>query len=182
MKKNILKNKQGQGMKSKISPASPFRKKAQEEMVGFALILILVAVIFVVLLASYINKPQSEGVGNPEVNSFVQSFLQYTTACEEQNSVNVSVQKLIFKCQGREICSYNMDPCKVLNDTIKGIIQKSWDVGEENPVKGYSLLIMSEKGQVLNLTGGVVTNNYKGSEQDFGKGEEFITILFNAYI
>jgi hypothetical protein len=166
MKDKILKNKQG-----------------QEEMVGFALILILVAIILVVLLASYINKPQSDNLGNPEVNSFVQSFLQYTTPCEEANSINVSVQKIIFKCQEGEICSYNMNPCKVLNDTLKGIVQKSWDVGEDNPVKGYSLVIISkEKGQVLNLTGGVVTNNYKGSEQDFGKGEEFITILFNAYI
>jgi len=48
-------------------------------------------------------------------------------------------------------------------------------------VKGYSLIILSSSGQILNISEGVVTNNYKGSEQDFGKGEEFISILFNAY-
>jgi len=176
----LLSKKSGQDMKSKISSASPFGKKAQEEMVGFALILIIVAVIFIVLLASYIKKPQSEGIGSSEANSFVQSFLQYTTSCE-QNSENITVQRLIFKCQEKEICSYNLDPCKVLNDTLKGIIKESWNVGEKNPVKGYSLIIFSEKQQILNLSEGVVTNNYKGSEQDFGKGDEFIIILFNAY-
>jgi hypothetical protein len=154
-------------------------KKAQEEMVGFAIILILVAIIFIVLLSIYIKKPQ-ENVENAQANSFVQAFLQYTTACE-QNSVNITVQRLIFKCQEKENCSYNMNPCKVLNDTLKGIVKESWEVGEENPVKGYSLIILTEKGQVLNISEGVVTNNYKGSEQDFGKGNEFVTILFDAY-
>jgi len=154
--------------------------KAQEEMVGFALILILVAIIFIVLLSSYIKKSNSDNVVSPEVNSFVQAFLQYTTKCE-QDSENLTIQRLIFKCQEKEICSYNMNSCKVLNDTLKSIIKESWNVGEENPVKGYSLIIFSENAQILNLTEGVVTNNYKGSEQDFGKGDEFISILFNAY-
>jgi len=155
--------------------------KGQEEMVGFALILIIVAVIFIILLSSYLrNSSQSEAIENPEVNSFIQSFLQYTTNCEV-NSENLSIQKLIFACEAGEICSPNVNSCKVLNTTIKGIIQESWDIGEENPVKGYNLLIFSKQSKILNISQGVVTNNYKGSEQDFGKGEEFITILFNAY-
>jgi hypothetical protein len=175
------KNKKAQGMKSKISPASPFGKKAQEEMVGFALILVLVAVILVVFLVAYIKKPQTGNVGSPEVNSFVQSFLQYTTTCEEANLENISVQGLIFKCQKKEKCSYNQDSCRILNDTLKGIVTEGWKVSPINPVKGYSLIINVSEKQFLNLTSGVVTNNYEGSEQDFGKGDEFISILFNAY-
>jgi hypothetical protein len=155
-------------------------KKAQEEMVGFALILILVAIIFIVLLSVYIKKPQPNNLENAQAHSFVQAFLQYTTTCE-QNSENITLQRLIFKCQEKENCSYNMNPCKVLNDTLKGIVNESWEVGKGNPVKGYSLIILTEKGQVLNISEGVVTNNYKGSEQDFGKGNEFVTILFDAY-
>jgi hypothetical protein len=157
-------------------------KKAQEEMVGFALILIIVAIILIVLLAAYIKKPQSETIRSPEANSFIQSFLQYTTACEEPNLINASVQKLISKCQKKEICSYNKDPCKVLNDSLKGIISESWKVGEKNPTKGYSLVIFTEMGQVLNMSKGVVTNNYKGGLQDFSTPDgELTTILFNAY-
>jgi hypothetical protein len=164
-------------MKNRITK----NKLGQEEMVGFALIIVVVTVILIALLAFYIKKPDStSSAGNPQVNSFIQSFLQYTTTCE-QSSENITLQSLIFKCQDKEICLNGASTCKALNDTLKGIIQESWKVGPTYPVKGYNLIIMSTKGQVLNLTGGVVTNNYKGSEQDFGKGEEFITILFNAY-
>lgn len=174
-------NKRTQGMKSKISLASPFGKKAQEEMVGFALIIILVSIIFIVLLASYIRKPQSENIESPEVNSFVQSFLQYTTECE-QNSENLTLQRLILECQKKEICDNRKETCKVLNDTLKSLITESWNVGPQSPVKGYNLIILSENKQVLNLTGGVVTKNYKTAPQSLpGEDKKLITILFSAY-
>jgi hypothetical protein len=180
MKDKIGKEKKVRSMKLKISPTSPFRKKAQEEMVGFALILIIVAVIFIVLLAVYIKRPQVENVGSPEVSSFLQSSLQYTTICE-QDIGNVTIQSLISKCNQKEECLYNKDPCKVLNDTLKGIIIESWNIGPENPVRGYNLIINISNKQFLNLTGGVVTNNYKSSEQDLGKEEGLISLLFHAY-
>jgi hypothetical protein len=173
-------NKKAQDPKSKIFSANP--KKGQEEMVGFALIIILVAIIFIVLLVSYIkNSSQSEELENQEANSFVQAFLQCTTICESEDASNLTLQSLIFACQEGGSCSYDMNPCKVLNDTIKYAIKESWDVGENSSIKGYSLLIFSEEEQILNITEGVVTNNYKGAEQDFAKGTKSVTILFDAY-
>jgi len=156
-------------------------KRGQEEMVGFALIIIIVAIIFIVLLVSYIkNSSQSENLANQEANSFIQASLQYTTLCE-QNLKNITLQELIFTCQKEESCAYGMNSCSVLNSTIKGLITKSWNVGVNNSIKGYSLLIFSEEEQILNITSGVVTNNYKGAEQDFAKDNKLVTILFNAY-
>ena len=71
-------------------------KRAQEEMVGFALILILVAVIFLVFLVFYIKKPLSESIEDPEITSFIQAIMQYTTKCE-YNSENITLRNLIFK-------------------------------------------------------------------------------------
>jgi len=157
------------------------RKSGQEEMVGFALIIILVAIIFLVFLSVYVKKPQSENIDNPEANSFVQSFLQYTTTCE-QNSENITVQRLISKCQEKAPCSNNKDPCIILNNTIKNIVEESWKVGPQNPVKGYSLIINVDNKQFLNITKGVVTNNYKTGQQDFANPKEESTlVLFNAY-
>ena len=150
-------------------------------MVGFALIIIIVAIIFIVLLVSYIkNSSQSENLANQEANSFIQASLQCTTLCE-QNLKNITLQELIFACQKEESCAYGMNSCNVLNNTIKGLITKSWNVGVNNSIKGYSLLIFSEEEQILNITSGVVTNNYKGAEQDFAKDNKLVTILFNAY-
>jgi hypothetical protein len=160
-------------------------KRAQEEMVGFALILIIVAIIFLVLLSSYIRKPQADTGGNIEVNSFVQALMQYTTNCE-QNSENLTVQKLITKCQNKEVCDNRKTACLALNDSLKSIIKESWQVGDKRPVKGYSLrLINKDNKQILNLTEGVVTNNYRGTSQDnpptSGDRDELVTILFTAY-
>ena len=57
-------------------------KKGQEEMVGFALILILVAIIVLVFIGFSIRSPEKESVESYEVESFLQSMLQYTTECE----------------------------------------------------------------------------------------------------
>jgi len=158
------------------------RKSGQEEMVGFALIIILVAIIFLVFLSVYVKKPQSEDIDNPEANSFVQSFLQYTTTCEEENMNNLSVQRLISRCQEKKMCSYDKEPCKILNDTIKNIINESWKVGPTNYVKGYSLIINVGDKQFLNVTKGVVTNNYKTGQQDIpNPKEESTLVLFYAY-
>jgi len=58
-----------------------YNKKAQEEMVGFALIIIVVAVILLVFLSIGLRKDGREDVESYEVASFIQSLLQYHTSC-----------------------------------------------------------------------------------------------------
>lgn len=164
------------------------RKSGQEEMVGFGLILILVAIVFIVFISVYIRKP-SENITDYKSNSFVQAILQYTTTCQEENLQNLSVQELITKCQDGNPCYYrSMKPCIILNNTLRDIATQSWNPGINNPVKGYSLIINVSDGrterQISNITKGVVTNNYKdkGAEQDFGDPNGgHIIILFDAY-
>lgn len=180
MKNNLKNKKTGQKSCRLLSG-----KAGQEEMVGFGLILILVAVIFIVVISVYIKK-SSEPVVDYESNSFIQSVLQYTTECEESNLENLSVQELIFQCQEKDPCEYrNMDPCKILNDTLRGIIRESWEVNSKTPVKGYFFIINISNGideeQFVNLTKGVVTKNYRGSEQDFFESGVYVKILFNVY-
>lgn len=176
------KNKLGQWKKSKFSPASLISsRKAQEEMVGFALIIILVAIILLVFLSSSLKKSQQENVEDYEVNSFIQSFLQYTTECEK-NSENLPIQRLIFECEKEARCDDESDSCEVLSTTLKEIIEESWAVGEENPVKGYELEILSNGQQVLPLMKeGEETTNYKTSVQDFAKSGDLVEIFFTAY-
>ena len=89
-------------MKNKIKQRKEINKKlilenksAQEEMVGFGLIIVLVAIIFIVFIAIYLKKPV-EVTEDYEIGSFIQSTLQYTTICEDNNG-NVTVQDLIKK-------------------------------------------------------------------------------------
>ena len=116
-------------------------KKAQEEMIGFALIIIVVAVIILVFIGFSLKSPQKEAVESYEINSFIQSFLQQTSDCRD-NLEYLSIQKLIFDCNDGEICLDGRNTCEVLDSTLRGITEESWKI-EESPIKGYNLEIIS---------------------------------------
>ena len=155
-------------------------KFGQEEIVGFALIIIIVAVILLIFLGFSLRNQQKEIVEDYEVDSFIQSFLQYTTDCED-NLEYLSIQKLIFNCYDREICLDKRDACDVLNSTLKDIVKESWNVEGDRPVKGYELRIIIDEEEILLLEEGNITKNYKESMQDFSKSGKDSEIYFKAY-
>ncbi len=158
--------------------------KGQEEMVGFALIVIIVAVILVVFLGFSLRRSsQKESVESYEAESFLGSVLQYTTDCRS-NLEYLSVQKLIFECNRGNKCSDDRNTCDVLNSTLKGILDESWDVGEESPIKGYELNITlgaEEGGEILMIKKGNITADSKGSSQEFVRGGDTFGVIFVVY-
>lgn len=155
------------------------KKKAQEEIVGFALIIIIVAVILLFFINFYIRSGEKESVENYEVDSFIQAFLHYTTECETYLEY-LSVQKLIFECNNDAWCD-DRRACEILNSTLRDIVDKTWRVGEDEPIKGYELDIMINQQEVLSFIEGNITKNYKGAKQDFTRSGDSIEILFRAY-
>ena len=154
------------------------KKKAQEEMVGFALIIIIVAVILLVLLSLSLRSPQREEVESYEVNSFIQAFLQYTSDCRDDFG-NLSVRELIIDCNDGRMCVDERDACEVLSSTMEEIVEESWKVIGDRPVLGYELKILSESTEILSLSEGNKTRSYRGSMQPLGKKN--IKIFFTAY-
>jgi len=163
MKKHILKNKYG-----------------QEEMVGFALIMIMVAVILLIFLSFSLRSGQKEIVESYEVESFIQAFLQYTTDCRD-NLEYLSIRKLIFDCQDDKMCLDERNTCKVLNSTLKEVLKESWKVEGDRPVKGYEFKIIIDGEEMLLLKEGNITKNYKEAMQDFFRRGEDYEIFFTAY-
>ncbi len=155
-------------------------KKAQEEMVGFVVILVIVAVILLVLLSFLIKKPSGEGVENYEVENFIQATLQYTTNCEDYIGF-LSLQDLIIACEGQEKCLDERDSCKVLNDTLTGVIEEAWDVGQQSAVKGYKFKIVVDDQEKTVLKEGNETLDYKGAFQDFARRGTDYVISLNIY-
>lgn len=156
------------------------RKKAQEEMVGFALIMILVAVILLIFLSFSLSNSDKEIVESYEVESFISATLQYTSDCED-NLEHLSVQKLIFDCQDNDKCLDERSTCEALNTTLLNIIEESWKVEGDRPIKGYELKIIVDEEEMLLLKKGNVTSNYKGSIQDFSRRGEDYELTFKAY-
>lgn len=164
-----------------INRILPGSKRAQEEMVGFAVIVIIVAIIMLFLLVFYIRSPQEEGVKSYEVNSFIQSFLHYTTDCEDYYG-GMSIQKLIFECSNNKVClNDGRNSCEALNSTLKAITKESWQVGQNRSVKGYEMKITTSRTEILLLKEGDVTNNYKTGFQNFASGRDSVNVSFKAY-
>lgn len=154
-------------------------KKGQEEMVGFALIMIIVAVILLIFLSFSLRRSEKEIVESYEVESFIQAILQYTTDCRD-NLEYLSIQKLIFDCYDKDICIDNRNTCDVLNSTLKEIMKESWKVEGDRPVQGYELkVIVDESEEILIIKEGNITQNSKGAFQPLGKRDT--EIFFNAY-
>ncbi|MEK6897636.1 MAG: hypothetical protein AABW93_03845 [Nanoarchaeota archaeon] len=152
-------------------------KRAQEEIVGFAVIVIIVSIILIFFLVfSLSDKPKTESY---ETESFLQASLHYTSSCTG-NGRYLPVQDLIFSCYKAERCDNEEEACVVLNQTLKGILKESWQVGEDFPAKGYKLEIFSEEEAILSLIEGNVTGSYKGAQQSLPKGVP-VRVLFSLY-
>ena len=156
------------------------QKKGQEELVGFAVIIVIVSVIMLFLLVFSLRGNQKESIESFEVDSFIQSFLQYTTDCGD-NLEYFSIQDLIFECDAQSVCLDERKTCDVLNSTLSELAEQSWKTGSDRPIKGYVLNITVNGNELLSVEKGNRTNSYKGALQDFAKSSDSIKISFRVY-
>ena len=158
-------------------------KKAQEEMVGFAIIIVIVAVIILVFLGVALNRPQTTtGVESYEVQSFISASLEHTTDCSTDFELSYdSVGDLITECDFEQTCHDGRMACGVLDSTLKDILESSWKTGEDRPVKGYVLNITSDDDSILSVSEGNITSNYKGNVQDLSRRGSLYSLEFKVY-
>lgn len=154
------------------------RKKAQEEIAGFAIIIVIVSIIGLFLLSFSITRDRGE-VQDYEIQSFIQSLLYYNTNCH--NRVSLDIHSLIFECSGGFVCSDGRDSCIVLNSTIKDILDVGWVIDEGSFFKGYEFRIFVDDSEFLFIEEGEKTRNYKGSSQDFIYRRQKGKIHFRVY-
>jgi len=164
------------------------KKSGQEEMVGFALIIIVVAVILLIFLGIWLREDKTDSVESYELNSFMQVLLEYTVDCLENYETDAcvkcskryySLKELIIACNEGEKCIEEVDTCDVLEPKLKSIIDSIWKVSENTPLKGYNLKIDTKEESILEIKKGNTTNNYKTSVQRLGRDN--LQVEFNIY-
>jgi hypothetical protein len=170
-------------MEEKMSKSQELKKsrknrKAQEEMVGFIIIIVLVVVVLLFLLAFSLRSSEKRSVDSYEVESFIQTALQYTSDCAD-NREYFSMQDLIFECNAGASCLDGRLACSVMEETLESLADASWPVGENRPVKGYELTVNSVDEELFSLSKGNQTANSKGGRQPLPK--ESIEMVFTAY-
>ncbi len=154
-------------------------KKAQEELVGFALIIVIVAVILLVFFSFWIKNPKEIRHESSEVESFVYTILSYTTECQD-NIENKNLKEVIIKCTNKENCKNGEDSCSILTTLLNEILENSWKI-TNGTTKGYNLDILIGNETLNEIKQGNKTSNSRGTTQIFRSGGEEITILFDVY-
>ena len=147
--------------------------KGQEEMIGFGLVIMLVAVILLVIL-SFSLRGGKDNIQSFQVESFIGAFLGTTTDCQI-GLEHRSIQRLITDCNNEEECSNGERSCEVLKSTIQEIIDQSW--ASDEVIRGYALNITSTNKTLISINKGNLTGNYKGGSQFLENNE----IILNIY-
>ncbi len=141
------------------------KKKAQHEIMGFILIVVIVVVIGLFLLVFYLRQP-SVVSKSENVENFLHSSMLYTTPCY-LSLEPLSLQEVIKSCYREDRCVSGERACEVLENTFSELVQESWMVSSQRPVNSYSIIIYYEeetKEEILTLKEGNCTGDRTGAE------------------
>ncbi|MDO8459669.1 MAG: hypothetical protein Q7S74_01035 [Nanoarchaeota archaeon] len=125
------------------------KKRAQEEMVGFVLIVVLVAIIFLVFIGITVRQSsRSTPPESIETSQFLDALLETGTNCAidyEPKYSNIGV--LISNCNDGRKCTSGKTACDILsNYTLIPLLDASWPTGPDRLITGYEFKIISETG------------------------------------
>lgn len=117
------------------------KRKGQEEIVGFVIVMVLVSIVILILLGlSLSNEPGS--VNSKDIEQFLQSSLEYTSTCAIRYVPDYArIGELVDSCRQHETCTDGRNACDVLNSTFSEIIPVGLHIGPESPFIGYMLNI-----------------------------------------
>jgi hypothetical protein len=145
-------------------------RKAQEEIVGFVLIVIIVAVVFLIFLGLTLRKGSSEKIESTEIYQFLESSMRFTSDCTYTSSNNYyRIDQLFEECRAGNKCLDGEDSCEILENTLMNIFEYSWNIGPESLYKGYKFRSFYLVGQnntlqsILELEDGECLSSIKGS-------------------
>tara|TARA_Y100000310_G_scaffold76463_1_gene72946 strand:+ start:167 stop:736 length:570 start_codon:yes stop_codon:yes gene_type:complete len=128
-------------------------KKAQEEMVGFVLIVVLISIAGVIFLGISLRDSGDEVVDESnQIYSLIGGLSQLTSKCEIPESNFLDVSNLIRECvNGRECsacdgdsCGDTGSACEVLENTLKEAMEASYVVSDRSYARHYNLSVYYE--------------------------------------
>ncbi len=149
------------------------KKKGQEEIVGFVLIVVLVVIVLIVFLGIQLRKPATGQRESEWIYQFLESSMEQTTDCTlSEGASYLALDELIREChETGSSCVGGVTSCDIAKDTFTKLVNGSFTVGQDYPYKGYdisAIYAVNSSGQsqtesVLNITAGNCSNTYTGS-------------------
>ena len=114
-------------------------KRAQEEIVGFVAVVVLVSVIALIFVTLSFRGPEPSVQDDESMREALESALQYTSNCRIPGMFGqVSLGELFTPCVEQKSCEDGRESCDVLNETLSELLSIGLRVGPERPFKGYA--------------------------------------------
>jgi len=117
--------------------------RAQHEIAGFILIVLIVSVIGIVFLTIAFSK-DTQSHNSVEVSNLLESSMYYTTGCAMNYIPNYrEMEDLIKECykSGMSECYDGSDICHIVGTDLKKILDEGLDISERSVNKAYKLEI-----------------------------------------
>jgi hypothetical protein len=157
-------------------------RKGQEEMVGFALVVVVLAVIGVVVLgfAAQNSRPALETT-SPEIRTFLDSFVASTSTCTLGGAISPgTLGEMSIQCITRpdRRCGSGKTVCASLNSTIEELLSIYYPLTSEGRLEGYLLTLRQENASALfTFQRGTCQGEMQGDEVLL-PGTRLITLTF----
>lgn len=116
-------------------------KKAQQEILGFVLIVILVSIMFLIFLSFSIGNGSKVVKNSAEISNFLEAAMDYTTNCSTSyDSPLMELRDVVKSCfNNNGNCIDGKSSCDAANSTLNEIIVNGLGINENSPNKGYKL-------------------------------------------
>jgi hypothetical protein len=126
-------------------------KKAQHEMTGFVIIIVLVMVIGVIFLGIFLRKTKPIVVIDAETSNFLISSAAITTDCSQGYESNYrTLEELAIDCYGGSSCLDGRTSCELLTSIYQEILPKFRPAGTIKSYKmSFSFLQAGNESEVL---------------------------------
>ena len=149
------------------------KRRAQEEIVGFVLIVVLVVIVLIIFLGISLRSPKTQQRESEIIYQFLESSMEQTTNCSlSQGASYLALDDLLREChETGSSCVDGASSCDSSEKILKYLLNNSFAVGLNYPYKGYdvsAVYVVNASGQqqvesVLNITAGNCSNSYSGN-------------------
>ena len=119
------------------------RKRSQQEIMGFVIIIVIVAIIGVIFLGISLRKATRSGMTteDAEIANFLTTSSKYTTDCVLKNPFYAELDEVISGCYNGKMCIDSIEACNVLSSVYSEMLAIAWPTGENRPIKYSKLLV-----------------------------------------
>ncbi len=154
-----------------------YNKRAQEEIIGFVLIVVLISIVAVIFLSISLRKAPSVN-HNELVGQFLPAMMRFNLdnpECAE----GLRVKELVGKCAVGESCE-GEDSCEILKINLAKILKDSWNIGSESKYSGVQISILKNGQGILEVKEGNCNAGKSGAEAlipvEAGERSEIVSV------